>query len=94
MVDGPTVQYVAETKPEPYAEYEYIAAFTDEKDIAELLELMDFNTPNNRSIFRGKYSNVDIRLEMKNGETHYVHLKEGILPEKFLEYFARVSYGE
>ena len=92
MVEGPAISYDTETKVEQFADYEYIANFEEEKDIAELLELMDFNSPNYRSIFREKFSNVDIRLEMKNGETHYAQLKEGILPEKFLEYFSKVSY--
>ena len=96
--DGPTSEYKTEVAVEAVGveaydlSYEYNATFTDAKDIAELLEIMEFNTPNFRSMFRPRYSNADIHIEMKNGESYYVQMKAGIFPEKFLEYFDVISY--
>lgn len=80
------------TTAEYYEGYYYSAKITDAKDIEELLEVVSFNTPNYSTLFRTDYSNADVVLNLKNGRTYYVHIKEGKLPEKFLDYFEKTSY--
>jgi hypothetical protein len=88
MVEHVLVEEVTET----YEAEVYNAIFTEKQDIEEILGLVSFRSPNYRSIFRDAYSNAEIRIELKNGETFYVQMKTGIFPEKFLEYFDVISY--
>lgn len=77
---------------ERYEEYYYSATITEAQDIWELLQVISVNTPNYRTLFRSDYCNADVVLNLKNGRTYYVHIKEGRLPEKFLDYFEKKSY--
>ena len=76
-----------------YLDYYYEAVFDKQADIKELLDIISLNTPDYRTIFSEDYcSGVDVMLYFKNGDNDYVNLKEGRLPEKFLDYFKEHAY--
>ena len=84
--------YKGQIAAEYYEGYYYSARITDEKDIRELLEVISFNLPNYRTLFSADYSDADVIINLKNGESYYVHIKEGRLPERFLDYFEKTTY--
>lgn len=84
--------YYGETKPIPVGYAYYAAKVTEQQDMEELLDVISFNTPNYRTVFREDFSDADVVLTLKNKETYYVHIKEGKLPEKFIEYFEETLY--
>ena len=76
---------VEETKA--FGEYIYRAVIDKPEDINELMKVISVENSYGFSIFGPDYCNCDIVLHFHNGDTHYVQIKEGMLPEKFLEYF-------
>ena len=85
------VTYTVETKAEAYKEYNYHATFEKDEDIAEILDIVTYHRPNNRSIFGPKYTNCDVVIWMENGDNYYVQLKKGVLPEKFIDAFKKTE---
>lgn len=87
QIEYTTEDYYKQTIAADYDHYFYSAVITDKKDIEELLEVITYDVPNYRTLFREDYSNADIMLTLKNEETYYVQIKDGKLPERFLAYF-------
>ena len=85
------VTYTVETKAEAYKEYNYHATFEKEEDIAEILDVVTYHRPNNRSIFGPEYTNCDVVIWLKNGDKYYVQLIKGVLPEKFIDDFKKIE---
>ena len=76
-----------------YSECYYEAVFEEPEEIKELLEVLTFDMPDYRNIFSDTYcNNVDIHIQYKNGDNGYVNMKEGVFPEKYLEYFTMETY--
>ena len=85
------VTYTVETKAGAYKEYNYHATFEKEEDIAEILDVVTYHRPNNRSIFGPEYTNCDVVIWLKNGDKYYVQLIKGVLPEKFIDDFKKIE---
>ncbi len=72
-------------------EYYYEAVFTKQSDINALMKVISLETPYMNSMFGPDYCSCDIQLKLKNGENHYVQIKKGVMPEKFLDDFVLTS---
>ncbi len=94
-VSLPSAVEIAEvkTKQAEYRDYYYEAVFDKQEDMEELLEILSVHTPDYKTLFSTDYcSSVDVMLYFKNGDTDYVSLKEGRMPEKFLDDFKAHIY--
>ena len=75
-----------------YREYYYEATFTEDRDIDQLMEVISAQTPYSNSLFGADYcSSCDVILKLKDGDTRYVQIKKGVMPEKFLDDFVLTS---
>ena len=72
-------------------EYYYEAVFTKQSDINALMKVISLETPYMNSMFGPDYCSCDIHLKLKNGENHYVQIKKGVMPERFLDDFVLTS---
>ncbi len=72
---------------EEYVEFFYQATFTKNSDINELMDIISLETPYRRTIFAPEYCSCDVILKLKDGDTRYVQIKKGVMPEKFLDDF-------
>ena len=72
-------------------EYYYEAVFNKASDIDALMKVLSVETPYMNSMFGPDYCSCDIQLKLKNGEHHYVQIKKGVMPEKFLDDFVLTS---
>ena len=81
-----TIQ-IADTKAYAYGEYVYRAVLDKPEDINELMEVICMENSYGHTIFGPDYVGCDINITFHNGDTYYVQMKEGVLPERFIEYF-------
>ena len=72
-------------------EYYYEAVFNKKSDINALMKVLSVETPYNSSMFGPDYCSCDIQLKLKNGDNHYVQIKKGVIPERFLDDFVLTS---
>ena len=83
--DGVKYYITEEAAAEEYNTY--TANFTDKKDIAKLLDVISFMSPNYNSLFQEEYSGCSvIVMHTMHGRTH-ADLKLGVFPEELLGQF-------
>lgn len=90
-VDAMQIVAVEDTKAYPYGEYVYRAVLDKPEDINELMQVICMENSYGHTIFRPDYVGCDINITFHNGDTYYVQMKKGVLPERFIEYFTLVK---